>query len=146
MRVLRNALGARLTMAARVAVSMPALGRESLADCLRVLSYANLLWLRSRPGAAMRPPPIYTSGVRFRSEPQEGTGVELYQTIPEVIAQGWGDCDDLTGWRCAELLASGERADCALLEIAPRVYHAVVVRADGRTEDVAAIVRSLERR
>lgn len=133
-------------MAARIAITLVTRDndRDAIVNALRVLSYANLLWLRSQRGAV---PSVYRAGVAFRPEPQEGTGVELYQSIPEVIAQGWGDCDDLTGWRCAELWHAGElAAEPALVQLAPHAWHAIVRRASGQTEDVAALVRALERR
>lgn len=129
-------------MAARVAITVSAGDHDELVIALRVLVFANLLWLRSRHSAA---PDLYTSGVVFRPEPQAGSGVELYQTIPEVLAQGWGDCDDVTGWRCAELLARGvEGVDVAIESRGPRVWHAVVKLPNGHTEDVAANLRRME--
>lgn len=133
-------------MAARIAITLVTRDhdRNAIVNALRVLSYANLLWLRSQRGSV---PSVYNARVAFRPEPQEGTGVELYQTIPEVIAQGWGDCDDLTGWRIAELWHTGElAAEPALVQLAPHAWHAIVRRASGQTEDVAALVRALERR
>lgn len=136
-------------MAARVAITLSTRDndRAALVDALCVLAFANLLWLRAKHGDGQGAPPVYQSGVVFRAEPQEGTGVELYQTIPEVLAQGWGDCDDLTGWRVAELWYAGElTAQPALVQLRPYAWHAVVTRANGQTEDVAALVRALERR
>jgi hypothetical protein len=124
---------------------MSAFSPQEYCDALRVLVFANLLWLRSQARASRAVPSVYSAGVRFRPEPQAGTGVELYQTIPEVIAQGWGDCDDVTGWRVAELLSAGESgADVALIEQGSRVWHAVARRANGTTEDVAARLRQME--
>lgn len=124
---------------------MSAFSPQEYCDALRVLVFANLLWLRAQARGARAVPSVYGAGVRFRPEPQAGTGVELYQTIPEVIAQGWGDCDDVTGWRVAELLSAGESgADVALIEQGPRVWHAVARRGDGTTEDVAAKLRQME--
>lgn len=132
-------------MSARIAITLSATTPQEYCDGLRVLVFANLLWLRSQARAQRAVPSVYSAGVRFRPEPQAGSGVELYQTIPEVIAQGWGDCDDVTGWRVAELLCAGESgADVALVEQAPRVWHAVARRANGQTEDVAALLRKQE--
>lgn len=133
-------------MSARIAVTLSAHDRAAIVDGLRVLAYANLLYLRRAP----RTVGVYASGVRFRPEPQQGSGVELYQTIPEVLAQGWGDCDDLAGWRCAELCAQGERADVDLVAverggIGPRLWHAVVRRESGAIEDVAELIGARER-
>lgn len=126
-------------MAARIAITISSVDRQSLIDALNVLAFANRLWLARNPNTA----PLYSSGVRFRPEPFEGSGVELYQTIPEVIAQGYGDCDDLAGWRCAELLNSGVRAECDLLSLGPRTHHAIV-RYGGRVEDPAQVIKRLE--
>lgn len=126
-------------MAARIAITISSLTRDSLVDALAVLVYANRLWLARNPNTT----PLYSSRVRFRPEPLEGSGVELYQTIPEVIAQGYGDCDDLAGWRCAEILNSGAQASCDVRELSPRVYHAIVRTARG-VEDPAAIMKRLE--
>ena len=131
-------------MSARIAITLSALDSASYIDALRVLTFANLLWLRSKSRAGAPSPAIYQSGVRFRPEPQAGSGVELYQTIPEVLAQGWGDCDDLTGWRCAELLAQGINADCGLVSVGPRLWHAVVVLPSGEREDVAGNIKRIE--
>lgn len=132
-------------MSARIAITVSATTRDELVSALRVLVFANVLWLRSRQSTRESVPPIYSSGVLFRPEPQEGSGVELYQTIPEVLAQGWGDCDDVTGWRCAELIAQGvEGVDVALVSRGPRTWHAVVKWPDGRVEDVASRLRIME--
>lgn len=132
-------------MAARIAITIPSTDtRSALLWALETLAIANLLWLRAESGAGRRTPPVYQSGIRFRAEPQEGSGIELYQTIPEVLAQGWGDCDDITGWRVAELRSAGIDARPELLQIAPRVYHAVV-RIGQTIEDAARVVRERER-
>ena len=126
-------------MAARIAITISSVDRQSLIDALNVLAFANRLWLARNQHTA----PLYSSRVLFRPEPFEGSGVELYQTIPEVLAQGFGDCDDLAGWRCAELLNSGVRAECDLLSLGPRTHHAVV-RYAGRVEDPAHIIKRME--
>lgn len=135
-------------MAARVAITISSLTPDTLVDALMVLCYADCLYLRRQP----QTPALYSvRGLRFLPERQAGSGVELYQTIPEVIAQGWGDCDDLAGWRAAELICSGEpgaRPD--LIRVAgpssAPYWHAVVRRASGAIEDPAAIVRAREGR
>jgi hypothetical protein len=47
-------------------------------------------------------PPLYQSGVRFRSEPWADE-VQRYANLLEVLEQGWGDCKHLCAWRMAEL-------------------------------------------
>lgn len=63
---------------------------------LEALVKCNLIWLEAHPYA----PPLYASGVRYQQEPE---GSEDWADIPHVLAQGWGDCEDLAAWRIAEL-------------------------------------------
>jgi hypothetical protein len=51
--------------------------------------------------------PLYQSGVRFRPE---RTSYEEFADLLTVLRRGWGDCDDLIAWRCAELRESGVKA------------------------------------
>lgn len=127
-------------MAARVAITIPSTDSDpALIDALEVLVFANTLWLRRNPGTVA----LYGSGVRFRPEPFEGSGVELFQTIPEVLAQGHGDCDDLAGWRCAELRSMGVNARCDIQRVRPLYHHAVVITPAG-IEDPARVLKALE--
>lgn len=77
-------------------------------------------------------PPLYESGVRYRAEPRE-----VWRHVGHVLAEGWGDCEDLAAWRAAELRVSGEDPDAAVgtYRSGARRYHAIVVRGDGSIED-----------
>lgn len=77
-------------------------------------------------------PPLYSAGVRYRTEPRE-----VWRHAADVLGEGWGDCEDLAAWRAAELRVSGEDPDAAVAtyKSAPRRYHAVVLRGDGSIED-----------
>lgn len=121
------------------------------------------LWKRSRALAiAVRPlleattlinqlyiklhkvPSIYHAGVRYQNEP-EGLGYEDFAIIPAIIARGWGDCDDLAPWRCAELREQGEKAKIRIqwkkdAISGTKLYHIVVRRADGSIEDPSRIL------
>jgi hypothetical protein len=73
---------------------------------LRGVILANRLLIR-----AGHVPKLYSSGVRYRPEPW-GQGVEEFADAKIVLERGWGDCDDLSPWRTAELQEAGdERAD-----------------------------------
>lgn len=105
---------------------------------LEGLVTANLLYL-----ATHHVPLLYKSGVRYQEEPP-GT-VEEFAGIPVIIARGWGDCDDLAPWRCAELRRSGEKAKIRLTWRQPvpggrKEFHVQVRREDGRIEDPSLIL------
>jgi hypothetical protein len=53
----------------------------------------------------MRYPPLYRSGVRYRRESSE-----QWRDIPTLLELGYGDCEDLTCWRIAELRQTGNHA------------------------------------
>ncbi len=79
---------------------------ENLALPLEALTVQDARYLRSHP----RTPAIYKSGVRWKMEgvnPCTGRPAEHFATVPEVLAQGWGDCEDLAAWRAAELRLKG---------------------------------------
>lgn len=97
-------------------------------------------------------PPLYLSGVRYAEEPvnilklgsSPSERVEEFACIPAVIERGWGDCDDLAPWRCAELrFHERERAKIKIdwrthPVTRQKVYHVLVRRGDGSVEDPSA--------
>jgi len=99
-------------------------------------------------------PPIYKSGVRYKEEPLNnatlghiGTPqrIEEFAAVPAVIERGWGDCDDLSPWRCAELREHGEPAKLRIQwkrnpETGQKLFHIVVRRADGSIEDPSLLL------
>jgi len=86
--------------------------------------------LKRTPG-----PSLYRSGVRYSREP---AGRERWQLPSETRALGRGDCEDLAVYRVAELRAAGEKAKLLLRRSGPRLWHALVLRGDGTTEDPSA--------
>lgn len=48
-------------------------------------------------------PLLYLAGVVYQLDPED----EPWQTFDQVIARGAGDCEDLGGWRAAELRVRG---------------------------------------
>lgn len=92
------------------------------------------LYLATHP----RTPSIYSAGVVYRNEdPRQG--YEDFAIIPAIIARGWGDCDDLAPWRCAELQEAGENAKIRIqwkrLPVKGKLFHIVVRRENGQIED-----------
>ncbi len=85
---------------------------------------------------ANRLPPLYKAGVRYRRE--EGT--EIWKDPISVYKDGYGDCEDLSIWRTAELQENGKRASPTIrYRIDPitktYIYHVLVLRANGKLED-----------
>lgn len=96
-------------------------------------------------------PALYASGVRYENEPHwtfQGEPVEEFAAIPIVMGRGWGDCDDLAPWRCAELrVKSRENAKIRIQwqrqklpggKLGRKYFHIVVRRADNTIEDPSA--------
>jgi hypothetical protein len=77
-------------------------------------------------------PPLYESGVRYKTEPRD-----VWRHAGDVLGERWGDCEDLSAYRAAELRVSGEDpgARVTTYESGPHRYHAVVTRGDGTIED-----------
>jgi len=73
--------------------------------------------------------------VRYQLEP---AGQEDWKLPQNVMRDGWGDCEDLAGWRAAGLRATGEDPDatCVVMRTGPGKLHAVVMRGDGSVDDV----------
>lgn len=87
-------------------------------------------------------PRLYDSGVRYKREPVcringRERMCEEFVTAPLVVARGVGDCDDLGGYRAAELKLAGEDAR-AFARRSAAGWHVVVRRADGSIEDPSA--------
>ncbi len=114
------------------------LSESALSRMLNLLYNLNLDFLHAFPNT----PTIYDPnlgpnrlGLRYREEP---LGEENWEDIPTIIEQGYGDCEDLACARAAELTVSGipsvpfftlrRYGDVG-------VYHILVRRGDGQTED-----------
>ena len=109
----------------------------ALKPILEALTTVNHIFLQSH-----NVPALYKSGVRYQNEPKEWPN-EHFDSVPVVLKRGWGDCDDLAPWRCAELRALGERAKIRIQWKrlpAGRLFHIVVRRENGSIEDPSAIL------
>ena len=91
--------------------------------------------------ARRRYPPLYATKIRYRREPR---GQEDWQSADRVLAAGSGDCEDLAGYRAAELRIGGELAYAGVVPIADGKYHAVVYRGDGSIEDPSRVLIAKE--
>jgi hypothetical protein len=82
-------------------------------------------------------PPLYRSGVRYRRE----RGTEYWKTCEQVFKAGYGDCEDLSAWRVAELRRADELgAFCLVVKTGPSLWHVQVMREDGHIEDPSVIL------
>lgn len=83
-------------------------------------------------------PRLYKSGVRYL---RELPGIEMWQLPSEAYALGVADCEDLSGWRRAELRvyeedpAAGIHVDKKEMDEGGLLYHITVRRGDGSIED-----------
>jgi hypothetical protein len=111
-------------------------------DSLR-LALAGLTAMNQALMARGRVPSLYQSGVRYRRE-----SPDRWSTADLVNARGFGDCEDLSAWRAAELRQAGEPAYADVRHVGGHQWHAYVVRGDGRSEDPSAALgmRSKRRR
>lgn len=90
-------------------------------------------------------PPLYASGVRYQREkcllPGSPETCERFLTYEQLLRERFGDCDDLSAARTAELIFTGEDPQArACVYRSGAGYHAIVVRGDGRIEDPSAIL------
>lgn len=87
-------------------------------------------------------PPLYESGARYR---REEPGREDWLTCDAILAQGFGDCEDLAAYRAAELRREGVPARVLVRPTKRGSYHAVVVYPDGDVEDPSRMLVIMER-
>jgi hypothetical protein len=86
-------------------------------------------------------PPLYSTGTRW--EIREGDPTETqWRFAPDVATSGWGDCQDLSAYRAAELRVTGEdpKAHVRVYPTGTNKYHAVVARGNGLVEDPSTIL------
>lgn len=91
-------------------------------------------------------PPLYDSGIRYRVEQRMnvpelgGRPLEIWENSTQLYRLGYADCDALACTRAAELRVDGEPAIAFAVRTGPKLFHALVRRADGRTEDPSRIL------
>ena len=78
--------------------------------------------------------PADAPNVRYRLEPP---GEEDWKLPQNVVRDGWGDCEDLAGWRAAGLRLSGDdpEAKAVVVRTGENKLHAVVRRSSGDIDD-----------
>lgn len=84
--------------------------------------------------SGLAPPDPLQANVQYKLEPP---GQEDWKLPQNVIRDGWGDCEDMAGWRAGGLRATGQDPDARaeVRRTGPHKLHCVVVRSDGSVED-----------
>lgn len=114
----------------------PALAALALDRMLKLLYDLDVDFLREYPST----PPLYDwrsngAPIVYREEPR---GEEKWKDIPTIYSDGFGDCEDLACARAAELTMGGiSSVPFSVLRQYGNigVYHILVRRSDGYTED-----------
>ena len=103
--------------------------KKAMLYLLEALSQVNLTWLQKYPTL-----PLYKTRVVYEAEE-----TEIWKDVPNVLNDGYGDCEDLACWRVAELRKAGIAArpyiSWRTMPSGAVRFHALVLRPDGRIED-----------
>lgn len=102
---------------------------RALTWLLRALVECNLAWLREHPDA----PHPYRAGIEYR---RETPGQERWKSIPKILADGFGDCEDLACYLAAYLVHHGRTGVRVVvrwkaLPSGGRLYHILVRTPEG---------------
>jgi hypothetical protein len=112
--------------------NLPTVDVRHLNVLVRSLCALDVLYLRAHP----QTPLLKQSGVVYKTQPH---GCERFKTVPDVIAAGSGDCDQLAPWRAAELrVRQGIRALPEVKRMSDKLWHVYVRLPDGTVEDISA--------
>lgn len=118
----------------QVAIVAPDLAEWTIRPLLGALVELNIGYLERAPDTSL----LYEAGVVYRAEAPRR---ERWLTIPEVLALGHGDCEDLAAYRCAELRVRGVVCWLAVRrQPSSSLYHITVEGPDGASEDPSALL------
>lgn len=118
--------------------ALPRVGIPSSAElydaALEGFVRVNEVIMRRNPGTFV---PVYQSGAKYALHPHD-----YFRHCHDVDREDWGDCEDLSTYRAAELRVSGEdpAARVVTYKTGRHQYHAVVMRGDGFIEDPSVIL------
>lgn len=99
---------------------------EGLVFGLAAQSYAQMVENR---GAI---PKLYSGKIRYKREPIRR---ENWQSAAETAELGYGDCEDLSAYRVAELRAKGITAFPIVVQVSPTLRHVKVRYLDPKTKE-----------
>lgn len=128
-------------MRVRASIGPLTLERQEDAQALLLALYAlNLHYLRTRPAGTW--PPLLESRVRYKREPKGR--VEHWQTLPELFASRFGDCEDLSCALAAQETIAGRPSVPHIKAIREGLFHVVVAHEGGTETDPSALLGMLE--
>lgn len=81
------------------------LARQAIEAAVETLARANVAYLAQHP----KTPSFARAPIRYQRE-KKVSGGERWQTIPEILKTGHGDCEDLAAWVIAEARIKGIKA------------------------------------
>ena len=112
--------------------------QRDIVALVEALVTLNRLHLRQRRNI----PHLYRSGIRYAREGvgPDGVRLEEWKQIPELLAEGEGDCEDLVGYQVAWLREREGIRAIPWLTKRNRTYHVQVRYPDGRIEDPSRIL------
>lgn len=76
-------------------------------------------------------PPLYSGKIRYKREPLRR---ENWQAARETAQRGYGDCEDLSAYRVAELRSQGITAFPIVVQVNPTLRHVKVRYLDPRSQ------------
>ena len=117
-----------LELTLRVDVPTP----KRLVVGVHALVALNRLDFRALRAKGKTMPLLYESGVVYEQEPWPR---ESWQTALQTLSEGVGDCEDLVGWRVAELLEQRKVARPYVYRANNTYWHVVVEHGSGQRED-----------
>ena len=100
---------------------------EGLVFGLAAQSYAQM----RDPETRGQIPALYSGKIRYEREPIRR---ENWQAALETAVRGYGDCEDLSAYRVAELRAKGILAFPVVKQVSPTLRHVMVRYLDPRTQ------------
>lgn len=102
--------------------------RQAIESAVETLARANMAYLVTHPST----PSLALAPIRYERE-SKLQGGERWQTIPEILKTGRGDCEDLSAWRIAELRRKGIKAKPHVTGKKGKWHIRVRVKVGGKT-------------
>lgn len=122
----------------RIGIQVNLATGEDVRAAINALVGINVQLMRPNPGAW---PTVYAAGLRYVPEPQGRR--EKWQTAPELLERGYGDCEDLASYTVARYIVNGVPARAGVFRTEAG-YHIVVIMPNGDIEDPSARTGMLE--
>lgn len=116
----------------RIGIQVNLVTGEDVRAAINALVGINVQLMSPNPGAW---PSVYGAGLRY--VPERPGKRERWQTAPELLARGYGDCEDLASYTVARYIVNGTPARAGVFRTEAG-YHIVVILPNGDIEDPSA--------